>query len=53
MSQANEQDALRLNRKYIRRRQRAVISGEAAPSFPVDPSLLFHIVPEDFDPWPR
>lgn len=50
MSQVNGQDALSVARKYIRRRQRAVNSGEAAPGFPVNPSLLFHIVPEDFDP---
>jgi hypothetical protein len=50
MNPANEQDALRVVRKYIRRRERSVIRGEAAPGFPVNPSLLFHIVPEDFDP---
>lgn len=51
MNPANEQDALKVARKYIRRRQRSVIRGEAAPDFPVNPSLIFHIVPEDFDPW--
>jgi len=52
MNLPNEQDSLRVGRKYIRRRQRSVIRGEAAPGFPVDPILVFHIVPEDFDPWP-
>jgi hypothetical protein len=51
MDNPNEDELRRSVRKYIARRQRAVTRGQASPNFPRDRSLIFHIVPESFDPY--
>jgi hypothetical protein len=51
MDNRNEDELRRSVRKYIARRQRALIRGQASPNFPRDRSLIFHIVPESFDPY--
>ncbi|HET9636359.1 MAG TPA: hypothetical protein VFP26_10560 [Gemmatimonadaceae bacterium] len=51
MKDSNEDELRRSVRKYVSRRQRAVLRGQASPSFPRDRSLVFHIVPETFDPY--
>jgi hypothetical protein len=50
MDNPNEDELRRSVRKYIARRQRAVTRGQASPNFPRDRSLIFHIVPDTFDP---
>jgi hypothetical protein len=49
MDNPNEDELRRSVRKYIARRQRAVTRGQASPNFPRDRSLIFHIVPANFD----
>jgi hypothetical protein len=51
MDNRNEDELRRSVRKYIARRQRALIRGQASPNFPRDRRLIFHVVPESFDPY--
>jgi hypothetical protein len=51
MDNPNEDELRRSVRKYIARCQRAVTRGQASPNFPRERSLVFHIVPESFDPY--
>ena len=51
MHESNEDELRRSVRKYVSRRQRAVMRGAASRNFPRDRGLIFHIVPDTFDPY--
>jgi hypothetical protein len=46
----DNEEQLRVVVKYIKNRQRSIILRASIPSFSPERALLFHIVPDDFDP---